>query len=247
MTDRPEFSHKKERHGVIGPFSGRQLVFAFAAVIALAVILRRHHDAAGHDRQRPRRRRPARDRLHPVVAAAGRPQGRRHRPRIRGGRRRRHDLPAQRPRRQPDQPRRPQGQGRLGQLLDDLVPALPVRGADPARPRRALQGPRPRGRRDQRPGDLAGRRQGLRDEVPAPLHHRLRRLGQDLPRVQGVRAADPGVHRCRTASSVRSSVRRSTWPARPPRSRRSCRRAERGGTRIWNGRRHLQAAWITLP
>ena len=39
MTDRPEFSHKKERHGVIGPFSGRQLVFAFAAVIALAVVL----------------------------------------------------------------------------------------------------------------------------------------------------------------------------------------------------------------
>jgi peroxiredoxin len=39
MTDRPEFSHKKERHGVIGPFSGRQLVVAFAAVIALAVIL----------------------------------------------------------------------------------------------------------------------------------------------------------------------------------------------------------------
>ncbi|MFL5641063.1 MAG: hypothetical protein ACJ771_01820, partial [Chloroflexota bacterium] len=39
MTDRPEFSHKRERHGVIGPFSGRQLVFAFAAVIALAVVL----------------------------------------------------------------------------------------------------------------------------------------------------------------------------------------------------------------
>ena len=31
MTDRPEFSHKKERHGVIGPFSGRQLVVACAA------------------------------------------------------------------------------------------------------------------------------------------------------------------------------------------------------------------------
>src|SRR3954454_4750889 len=39
MTDRPEFSQKRERHGVIGPFSGRQLVFAFAAVIALAVVL----------------------------------------------------------------------------------------------------------------------------------------------------------------------------------------------------------------
>jgi thiol-disulfide isomerase/thioredoxin len=39
VTDRPEFSHKRERHGVIGPFSGRQLVLAFVAVIAAAVIL----------------------------------------------------------------------------------------------------------------------------------------------------------------------------------------------------------------
>lgn len=39
MTDRPEFSHKRERHGVIGPFSGRQLVFAFVAVIVSIVVL----------------------------------------------------------------------------------------------------------------------------------------------------------------------------------------------------------------
>ena len=39
MTDRPEFSHKRERHGVIGPFSGRQLVFAFVAVIVAVVVL----------------------------------------------------------------------------------------------------------------------------------------------------------------------------------------------------------------
>jgi peroxiredoxin len=39
MADRPEFSHKKERHGVIGPFSGRQLVLAFAAVVVAAVVL----------------------------------------------------------------------------------------------------------------------------------------------------------------------------------------------------------------
>ena len=39
MTDRPGFSHKRERHGVIGPFSGRQLVLAFAAVIAAVVVL----------------------------------------------------------------------------------------------------------------------------------------------------------------------------------------------------------------
>jgi peroxiredoxin len=39
MTDRPEFSHKRERHGLIGPFSGRQLVLAFAAVIVAVVVL----------------------------------------------------------------------------------------------------------------------------------------------------------------------------------------------------------------
>ncbi|OGO50859.1 MAG: hypothetical protein A2Z32_14065 [Chloroflexi bacterium RBG_16_69_14] len=39
MTDRPEFSHKRERHGVIGPFSGRQLVVALAAVLIAVVVL----------------------------------------------------------------------------------------------------------------------------------------------------------------------------------------------------------------
>ena len=39
MSERPDFTHKRERHGVIGPFSGRQLVFAFAAVIVAGVVL----------------------------------------------------------------------------------------------------------------------------------------------------------------------------------------------------------------
>ena len=39
MTDRPEFTHKRERHGVIGPFSGRQLVLALAAVLIAVVVL----------------------------------------------------------------------------------------------------------------------------------------------------------------------------------------------------------------
>ncbi len=39
MAGRPEFSHKRERHGVVGPFSGRQLVLAFAAVLAAVVVL----------------------------------------------------------------------------------------------------------------------------------------------------------------------------------------------------------------
>jgi thiol-disulfide isomerase/thioredoxin len=39
VTERPGFSHKRERHGVIGPFSGRQLVFAFVAVFVAVVVL----------------------------------------------------------------------------------------------------------------------------------------------------------------------------------------------------------------
>ena len=39
MTDRPQFSHRRERHGLIGPFSGRQLVVAFAAVLIAVVVL----------------------------------------------------------------------------------------------------------------------------------------------------------------------------------------------------------------
>ena len=39
MTDRPEFSHKPQRHGLIGPFSGRHLVLALAAVLIAIVVL----------------------------------------------------------------------------------------------------------------------------------------------------------------------------------------------------------------
>lgn len=39
MADRPGFSHKRGRHGIIGPFSGRQLALAFAVVIVAVVVL----------------------------------------------------------------------------------------------------------------------------------------------------------------------------------------------------------------
>ena len=39
MAERPEFRHRREKHGVIGPFSGRQLVLAFAAVLVAVVVL----------------------------------------------------------------------------------------------------------------------------------------------------------------------------------------------------------------
>lgn len=40
MTDRhPEFEHRSERHGLIGPFSGRQLVAVLGIVVVAAVVL----------------------------------------------------------------------------------------------------------------------------------------------------------------------------------------------------------------
>jgi peroxiredoxin len=39
VTDRPDFTHKKERHGLIGPFSGRQLAAVFVIVVVAMVAL----------------------------------------------------------------------------------------------------------------------------------------------------------------------------------------------------------------
>ena len=38
-TPRPGFTHKRERHGVVGPFSGRQLIGVFAAIVVAVVVL----------------------------------------------------------------------------------------------------------------------------------------------------------------------------------------------------------------
>jgi peroxiredoxin len=37
VADRPGFTHRKERHGLVGPFSGRQLALAAVSVVAVAV------------------------------------------------------------------------------------------------------------------------------------------------------------------------------------------------------------------
>jgi peroxiredoxin len=39
VADRPVFDHRPERHGVVGPFSGRQLVAAFASIVVAVVVL----------------------------------------------------------------------------------------------------------------------------------------------------------------------------------------------------------------
>ena len=131
LTERPGFTHKRERHGLVGPFSGRQLLAAFVAHRPRGRRARRRHDAA-RDHRGDAPHRPARDAVpdrathrrapagQPGAGAGRRARGRRH-------------VPAHRPRRQADPTRRPAGQGRLAQLLGELVPALPARDADPAR------------------------------------------------------------------------------------------------------------------
>jgi peroxiredoxin len=39
VAQRPGFVHRPERHGLVGPFSGRQLLAAFAAVVVTIVLL----------------------------------------------------------------------------------------------------------------------------------------------------------------------------------------------------------------
>jgi hypothetical protein len=39
VTERPGFVHRPERHGLVGPFSGRQLAVAFVVVVVAIVLL----------------------------------------------------------------------------------------------------------------------------------------------------------------------------------------------------------------
>ena len=39
MADRPGFTHQRERHGLVGPFSGRQLLAVFLVVVVAAIVL----------------------------------------------------------------------------------------------------------------------------------------------------------------------------------------------------------------
>ena len=63
MADRPGFTHQRERHGLIGPFSGRQLLAIVRDRRRVHRRARRRHDAPGHRRRDAargsRRRRPS--------------------------------------------------------------------------------------------------------------------------------------------------------------------------------------------
>jgi len=111
------------------------------------------------------------------------------------GRRPERSRPADGPERRPDPARGPPRQGGLGQLLGVVVPAVPGRDSRAPRPRRGVrrQGARDRGRRG--PGDDGRQRPRVRRALPARLSDRVRHGGRHLPPLQGLRAADPVLHR----------------------------------------------------
>jgi cytochrome c biogenesis protein CcmG, thiol:disulfide interchange protein DsbE len=39
LSDRPEFTHRRERHGLVGPFSGRQILGTFIVLVVAVVLL----------------------------------------------------------------------------------------------------------------------------------------------------------------------------------------------------------------
>ncbi len=135
------------RHGLIGPFSGRQL----------GAVLRDRRRCArsasspspGRSARPPAPGPPTRGRppflvgpaTGPATGPAWRPSS--WAPRADGTPWPLTDLDGK-----PGPPRRPPRQGRLAQLLGELVPALPGRDTDPARHLRHVQGPRARARRD---------------------------------------------------------------------------------------------------
>jgi peroxiredoxin len=39
VSERPEFTHQRERHGLIGPFSGRQILAGFLVIVVAGIVL----------------------------------------------------------------------------------------------------------------------------------------------------------------------------------------------------------------
>ena len=204
MTERPEFSHKprtpRDRSGRSAAASScwRSRPSSSRSSCSIGVTTPLGNTAApGRDVVDPQR-----DRLPHLVPAADRAAGRRDRSGVRRHERGRHDVPADRSRRAsrsawPTCGARPSGStsGRPG-----ARPASPRSRSCATSPSAtriaASRSSRSASRRRRRPTCAA-----YADALPARLHDRLRRIRRDLPRLQGVRAADPGLHRSRTGSS----------------------------------------------
>ncbi len=194
-TDRPEFSHRRERHGLVGPFSGRQLALAFTAVLVAVIVLVGVTTPLGNTADRPGTVDPRATAYliasPPVVGLkVGQMAPEFAVTTADGTTVQLKDLDGN-PIRLADL----RGKAVWVNFFTTWCPPCQAEVADPARRLRALPRSRARARRGLDPGDVAGRCRGLRRSVPARVHHRLRWRRRHLPGVQGVRPADPAVHR----------------------------------------------------
>ncbi len=202
MAERPEFSHRRERHGVIGPFSGRQLVFGFVAVLMAGVVLIGVTTPLGNTANGPAAVDP---KATAYLISSPPPVG------LRVG--------ATAPEFSVTN-----ADGSTYQLID--LNGTPIRLADlrgkavwvnfwttwcPPCQSEDADPPRRLGRATRTRASCSSRSASRRRrppmwpptrEVPARLHDRLRRHRADLPRVQGIRPADPRASSTRTASSA---------------------------------------------
>ena len=139
-SERPGFVHRRERRGLIGPFSGRQLLSAFVVIVVAAIgLVVVTTPLGGVGGPLPADPQPTQYVIGPAVANGLKPG----------------DVPpeltvpgpgrpadtADRPRRQAGPARGAARQGRLVELLGVVVPALPVRDAGPPGRRRRLRRP----------------------------------------------------------------------------------------------------------
>ena len=188
-AERPTFQHRSERHGLVGPFSGRQLAALLGIVAVAAVVLVAATRSLGTvGSAGPGDPRPTAyllsspttglepGSLAPELAGT----------RADGTAWALTDVDG-RPVRLADL----RGQGRLAQLLGELVSPVPGRDAGPARHLRRLPRPRARAHRDQRPGVEPGRRRRVRREVRARLHDRGGPVGRCVEAVPRATACRP--------------------------------------------------------
>ena len=197
MAERPEFTHKQRApRARSGRSAAGSSVFAFVAVVMAGIVLVGVTTPLGTTGDGPAPVDPRATAYIIDVAAAGRAQAGRPRPNSAstlddGTTYQLTDLDGT-----PDPARRPARQGRLAQLLRDVVPAVPVRDADPARPLRARY--KDRGLelvaisvQETSPADV----QAYADKYQLAYTIGFDGSGRDLPRVQGLRPADPVLHR----------------------------------------------------
>ena len=196
-TERPGFEHKPERHGLIGPFSGRQLAAVLGIVIVAAVVLVAATRPLGQvGATGPGDPRPTAYLLgSPTVGLEPGSLA----PEMSGTRADGSAWALQDVNGHPISLAALRGKGIWINFWASWCP--PCQSETPTL-RDTYDAYKDRGLGDdrhQRPGDQPGRCRRLCREVRRRLHHRRGPVGRRPPPVPGVQPADPGVHRARRA------------------------------------------------